>query len=220
MASHTLSQKELPNVVCPYCGNAVHPVLRAIAQQDGQTISLYETRFDIGAVVECTFAKCERQFFLRLTGTYRPNHGSSHNVTRVIVWPAGSRQLSEHIPKDVAEDFSQAYRCWVLMMDRASTMMLRRCVENACRTAGAKEGSLFDMIDGLKAAGLLHPLHAATAHGARILGNTVAHILGDIKSSEIKVCLDLVEKVLDDLFVTPKLQQQIADAAAQAKAKQ
>jgi hypothetical protein len=60
-------------------------------------------------------------------------------------------------------------------------------------------------------------MNATTAHSARILGNTVAHVLGKIQSAEVKVCLDLIEKVLDDLFVTPKLQEQISNAAKAAR---
>jgi hypothetical protein len=73
------------------------------------------------------------------------------------------------------------------------------------------------MIDELRDAGKLHPMNATTAHSARILGNTVAHVLGKIQSAEVKVCLDLIEKVLDDLFVTPKLQEQISNAAKAAR---
>lgn len=216
--SHVIDHKEFPNVVCPYCRNAVHPKVKAISQKDGETSRLdRRTPFDIGAVVECTSAQCERQFFVKLVGTYVPNHGRSHSIERIIVWPIAAKNLSEHIPKDVAEDFNQAYRCWNMGMDRAATLMVRRCVENACRTAGAQERSLIDMIDELKGADRLHPMNANTAHGARMLGNNVAHILRDIKGEEIKICLDLIEKVLDDLFVTPKLQEQIAAAAAKPK---
>jgi hypothetical protein len=65
------------------------------------------------------------------------------------------------------------------------------------------------MIDELKVAGRLHPINVLSAHKTRLLGNFTAHLDREVTHSELEKALLLVQKILEDLFVTPALQKEI-----------
>jgi hypothetical protein len=118
----------------------------------------------------------------------------------------------------VQQDFRQAYECWMMAMGRAATLMLRRCVENACNICGAQGDDLYQKIEDLKKKNKLHPLNAESAHKARILGRDIAHILHEVDSNEILKCLSLTERILEDLFLLPAIHEEIDEAHPAKKA--
>lgn len=87
--------------------------------------------------------------------------------------------------------------------------MLRRTLENACQTAGATKTELKEMIDELAGKNQIHPINVQSAHKARLIGNFTAHVLRDVSSDEVAKVMKLVEKILEDLFVTPAIQKEI-----------
>ena len=169
-----------------------------------------ETRYRFTSIVRCTAGKCKLPFYMTITGTFVEGMGHSRTMKTVTVWPVLNKKMSEHILEDVQEDFRQAFAAFHMHLDRAATLMLRRCIENACRAKGAKKEMLYAMIDELKDSGLLHPMNAVSAHKARILGKYTAHLYREVTHGELETALVLTERILEDLFVVPVLQDQIA----------
>jgi hypothetical protein len=203
-------QENIPGATCPYCQQIVQGDLLQsdVKTQRGRT-SIEPDHFIAVCIVRCPHGKCNCRFYLTVTGELSSSDEQILDARCVAVWPPPSKKIDERIPEDVREDFKQAYRCWVMAMERAATLMLRRCIENACAVSGAEGDDLYQKIEDLKRKNKLHPMNAASAHKARILGRDVAHILREVDSDEVSKCLFLSEKILEDLFVVPAIQKEI-----------
>ena len=203
-------QENIPGATCPYCQYVVQGRLVEfnIRTQPGRT-SIEPNYFTALCIVQCPRGGCNKGFYLTVVGQFATNSGQIFESTCGAVWPPPSKKIDERIPEDVREDFRQAYRCWIMTMERAATLMLRRCVENACTICGADGDDLYQKIEDLKKKNKLHPMNATSAHKARILGRDAAHILREVESEEVSKCLFLAEKILEDLFVVPAIQQEI-----------
>ena len=205
-----LTGSDLPDSLCPHCGFNVHPMLQGVVETQGQYSPLKQSRkFTSFCLVRCPRTPCHGQFYLTAEGTASTSNRQVLAVQATAVWPPPMKALDSNIDTDVSEDFKQAYACLKIGAHRAATLMIRRCVENACVTCGGEGEDLYKKIEDLKRKNKLHPTNAESAHKARILGREVAHILREVTPDEIEKCLFLVEKILEDLFVVPAIQQQI-----------
>lgn len=207
MVSPQFEPHHVPDVFCPHCGVSVHPKLVNFdiqTWQEGQV-----DRLMASCVVRCPRKQCHFSFYVTVRGHFSTRDGGIFSTELWAVWPPPAKRIDERIPDDVAVDFRQAFQCWSTGMIRAGTLILRRCLENACLTAGATEARLEDMIDELADKKVLHPINAQSAHKTRIIGNFTAHVVREITPGELEKTLTLTEKILDDLFVTPALQKEI-----------
>ncbi len=160
-------------------------------------------------VVRCPRSDCKKTFYVTVTGQLSRHPDRIFDNNWGATWPPASKRIDPRIPEDIKEDYTQAYRSWSMKMNRAACLMLRRCLENACVTAGATKHRLEDMINELKDQGKIFPVNAVSAHRTRIIGNFTAHVIREVTPEEIQVALRLTEKILDDIFVTPVLQNEI-----------
>src|SRR5712692_7871792 len=200
----------VPGTYCPYCRHLVQGKLVALDIRGQESLNpLFPGYYVAYCTVRCPLVKCARTFYLTVDGPYNQQDGEVFECNPRDVWPLPAKLLDERIPEDVREDYKQAELSWVMRMDRAGTLMLRRCVENACLTAGAVEAKLEKMIDELKEKNVIHPINAVSAHKTRVLGNFTAHIVREVTSAELEKALRLTEKIFDDLFVLPQLQKEI-----------
>jgi hypothetical protein len=203
-------QEHVPGTECPFCQYVVQGLLIAhdVTDESGRA-SPQASYYGAYCIVQCPRRECNKTFYLSVTGQFSEVTGQIFDSKWRATWPPAVKRLDNRIPEDVREDYNQAYKCWSMMMNRAACLTLRRCLENACITTGATAHTLEDMIDELKDQGKIFPLNTISAHKTRIIGNFTAHVIREISSDEIRTALRLSEKILDDLFVTPALQQEI-----------
>lgn len=207
MASFTAA--DVPGVPCPYCAHQVQPVLTNHHLTEIRDARLSGEKYvRAHCITLCPRRDCYQTFYVTVTG--RVDGGNNvRDAVAENVWPPATASIDDRIEKQVALDFHQAEVAWVMNLDRAASLMLRRCVENACRLRGATKDVLAEMIDELKDAGKLHPINAVSAHKTRVLGNLTAHLDREVTHTELAKALVLVRKILEDLFVTPALQAEI-----------
>ncbi len=210
MATPKIKAENVPGTFCPYCRHLVQGKLVVLDIRGQEPLNpLFPGYYVAYCTVRCPLVKCARTFYLTVDGQYTQQDGEVFECNPRDVWPPPAKLLDERIPEDIREDYKQANLSWVMGMTRAGTLMLRRCLENACITAGATEDKLENMIDALKGQGRLNPINAVSAHKTRILGNFTAHIVREVTSDELQKAARLTEKILEDLFVVPKLQEEI-----------
>lgn len=207
-------QRNVPSTFCPYCGKEIQGLLLKIhSTLDSRPAPFYTPRnYAAFLIVACPRDECHLPFYITTVGTCSESSGKVFSSSPQAIWPPPEKKLDDRIPEDVRADFREAYVAWAMRLDRAACLQLRRCLENACLTAGAPEGKLEDMIEELKGQNKIHPMNAVSAHKTRLIGNFTAHVVREITSDEIQKAMRLTEKILEDLFVVPKLQEEIDTA--------
>lgn len=87
------------------------------------------------------------------------------------------------VPKDIAEDFAEAMRCFWVKSYKASIAMCRRSVEASCKQLGAKGKNLNAKIDDLFAQGKITESLKRMAHRVRLTANEKLH--GGVRSQSL-----------------------------------
>jgi hypothetical protein len=114
--------------------------------------------------------------------------------------------VSEDVPKDIADDFSEALRCRWVNGYNATVEMCRRVLESSCLQLGApvKLGTLQKMIDWVFEQGKITAPLRDMAHKVRLGGDRGAHpsttIMGD---QEADAVIEFTREYLDHVYVMP-----------------
>lgn len=108
-------------------------------------------------------------------------------------------------PAPVKRDLAEAVLAFQVGALRATVVMLRRALEQACVLKGAAGSSLAAKIRDLHRAQALLDAHTvAAAESLRLLGNYGAHpesdLLDDLGAPEVKRALDLAVDLLREMF--------------------
>jgi hypothetical protein len=112
------------------------------------------------------------------------------------------------IPKEVADDYTEAVLCFSAGALNASVVMSRRAIETTAILLGANsKDRLKDQIKYLASKGLEKSL-VDLATEIRLLGNTGAHpdlynLLRNVQRDECKTVLDFLEAFLESLYIRP-----------------
>jgi len=110
------------------------------------------------------------------------------------------------IPEDLRHDLDEAKLCFSVQCYRASAVMARRCVQQACLNKGCKKANLVEQIVELTQAGHITKEIEEWATVVRWIGNDAAHPGGQVVSKDdAEDALKLAEQFLHVLFVTPAL---------------
>jgi Domain of unknown function (DUF4145) len=94
---------------------------------------------------------------------------------------------------------------------------LRAIVESVCADKKMSGRNLEEKIDALVDAGLLIPTAAAVLHKLRFMGNSAAHDMKAHSLSDIEAALSVVEILLRQVYVLPRLARKLPKKRAAAK---
>jgi hypothetical protein len=82
---------------------------------------------------------------------------------------------------------------------------LRALVETVCKEKGATGGDLYAKINSLATTNILTPSGAQILHKVRTLGNKAAHEVKPHTTRQLSLALGVVEHMLRDIYILPKL---------------
>ncbi|WP_326661724.1 DUF4145 domain-containing protein [Streptomyces canus] len=121
------------------------------------------------------------------------------------------------MPSKIAKVATEAHGSMSVSHHQAAVLMARTTVEAVAKAQGITQGSLVVKIDELYNRHLVYEHVRDAAHEVRFVGNDAAH--GDlvdkpINEDEAQAILDLMDMVLDGVFIAP------AKTAAQKAARQ
>ncbi|MBP0624981.1 DUF4145 domain-containing protein [Cupriavidus consociatus] len=81
---------------------------------------------------------------------------------------------------------------------------LRALLETVCKEKKATGKDLYAKLDNLKDEGVLTPPQVVILHKIRTLGNAAAHEVKPHSDKQLGLAMDIVEHVLNDVYILPK----------------
>ena len=166
--------------ICPYCG--VY-----------STISL-RSRTSFHDIFSCD--KCEKMFLL-----IRDQRSGEF----IDQYPKRTPTLDSSIPKEVAEDYIEAIKCFDIKAYKASVIMSRRALQSSVIQKGASKGRLVDQIDELQTKDSITKDIRDWSHEIRLTGNIGAHPDGleGITHEDAEDLIKFVEEYLNYVYIMP-----------------
>jgi hypothetical protein len=130
------------------------------------------------------------------------------NPDRIIdYYPKRAPKLDDSIPKDVAEDYAEALRCYDISANKASAAMCRRALQTSVIEKGARKDRLEKQIDELFEKEVITKEIRDWAHEIRLTGNIGAHPdedgLATVTPAEAKELIDFMEEYLKYVYIMP-----------------
>lgn len=121
------------------------------------------------------------------------------------------------VPEPIAKVAVEAHGCLSVEHHQGALMCARAVIEASAKAKGITSGVLEKKIDALFAGGFIYEHVKEAAHEIRHVGNEAAHgdLVDDpISSEEANAVLELMDMVLDGVFISP------GKAAAQKAARE
>lgn len=115
--------------------------------------------------------------------------------------------MDSSIPESVAEDYTEAIKCFDVGANRASAAMCRRALQSSVIERGAKKAKLSDQIDDLREKQIITEAIRDWAHEIRLTGNIGAHPdedgLEDVSPEDADELIKFMEQYLNYVYVMP-----------------
>lgn len=194
---------------CPYCGMIMsindethstrYPAFNA---SNGTEVGSSGTRY-YNSTLAIDFYKCPNCAEYTI---YANTRGKSVNGVNTILRPRSmAKQYPDYIPKQIREDYEEAYSI-LFLSPKASATLSRRCLQGIIRDFwGIKKSRLNDEISALKDK-VPADLWAAM-DSMRQLGNIGAHMendvntIIDIDSGEAEKLIKLIELLMKEWYI-------------------
>lgn len=162
-------------------------------------------------VLSCT--GCGEGVYFRLPDNYDmpDEHSEIINVKSEIIvdyYPRLIPNIDPAIPKEIADDYSEAIKCESVSASKATVTQCRRVMQNTCILKGVNpKNDLIDQIDELELKRIINPTLKDMAHTIRMIGNWGAHPqkdpLRDVTPEDASEILKFTSEFLDEVYVRP-----------------
>jgi hypothetical protein len=125
--------------------------------------------------------------------------------------PKKSPTVDPFVPKDIADDYLEAQRCFMVGAWHGCAVMARRCMHSVAERFKATGKDLFQQIEDLRIRQVITPVLADQAQQVRVLGKYGAHPY-DTKGNELKEldvddaqsALEFCAFIFDQVFIQPE----------------
>lgn len=132
-----------------------------------------------------------------------------YSDTEIHQYPTRIPKLDESIPKQVADDYIEAIRCFDVGAKKASVVMCRRALQNSVIERGAKKDKLLNQIDELFGSQIITKDIKDWAHEIRLTGNIGAHPdedgLKDVSGEDANELIKFMEEYLNYVYIMPAM---------------
>jgi predicted nucleic-acid-binding Zn-ribbon protein len=116
------------------------------------------------------------------------------------------------LPPDTRRVYKETLQALVNNSPVLAGIGLRALVETICKERNAAGGNLLAKIDNLAAQHVLTPASATILHKIRSLGNAAAHEVKPHSERQLGLAMDVVEHLLKDVYILPKLAEDEFDS--------
>lgn len=196
---------------CPHCG------VVATITPIGWTLDKW--------IAKCDNPACGRSFFADVSYTGfiagHPGEPSLLEFTIIDTHPKYVPERHESIPENIWLDYAEAFKCYDADASKATVVMCRRAMQNACLGKGAKKqdanGKWVSLKDQIKSAFPQkdYELLNKMAGEIKYLGDYGAHPqddqIDDVRIDDAKTVLDFTGQILDIAYVQPWKIKQLYD---------
>lgn len=164
----------------------------------------------------CGSASLSQGFYPELGG---PGKVYTHDFIPLGWYPQEPlvKEYPDSVPPKIAKVATEAHGSMSVGHHQAAVLMARTTVEAVAKAQGITQGSLVAKIDELYNRHLVYEHVRDAAHEVRFVGNDAAHadlVNNPISEDEARAILELMDMVLDGVFIAP------AKTAAQKAARQ
>jgi hypothetical protein len=123
---------------------------------------------------------------------------------------AGRRKLSNdyHLPERVRRIYGETHEALCSQQHVLAGIGIRALIEAVCQEKKAAGTTLERRIDSLVSAGVLTAAGASILHRLRAMGNTAAHEVEPHSPEDLSVAFDVVEHLLEGVYLLPKKAEQ------------
>lgn len=140
---------------------------------------------------------------------WEDEEGNYRHDTSVSTYPKtikNHKQLdsSWHIPPVIRNAYKQTLSAYGDEAFVLASVGLRATIEAVCNHLSISGNSLEKRIDQLFKGGYVSNEDKKRLHAIRFLGNDAAHEIKDPKESELRVALEIVEHILNSVFILKK----------------
>jgi iron only hydrogenase large subunit-like protein len=202
---------EVRKVICSKChimtNHNIHSSIKNswdYEEADIQGMELYETLSCRG---------CEELCFRLTTSNSEyidyDRNGERYYPETEMIYPnrlMGRAPIKEQysLPEKVRVIYKETHEAISSKLNILAGVGIRALIEAVCLEENAKGSNLMKKIDYLVANGVLTSKNAEILHKTRFLGNKSAHEVEAAKDSELAVAFDIMENLLQTLYIIPK----------------
>ena len=212
-----LSQKsEVPNneklsVPCGECDKATRHLVLAVTNTHWQSPDGHVDVWDKHLIVQCqgcltvSFreeSRCSEDWDHDEFGNMVINATVKHFPSRVTGRPVMSN--SYHLPHGVYSIYMEAHASLCAEQTIVTGFGIRAIVEAVCKDKSATGRNLKQKINSLQSMGLVTESGKDILHSLRFMGNVAAHEMKSHKPLELNAAFDVVEHMLQGVYVLPK----------------
>lgn len=194
---------------CRTCGRSTrHEVLSSFVDETDPTG--YHER-DSWQVVRClgchSYGFCHvNEDFENIIETF---DGEYEHKTEISIYPGviqNHKPIEDtfYVPKLIRKIYNQTLNTLSSGAYVLASIGLRATIEATCNHLSISGATLEKRIDQLVKSGHVSNSDRKLLHAIRFLGNDAAHNITEPKYTEIRVALDIVEHILNTLFILPK----------------
>lgn len=136
--------------------------------------------------------------------------GNPYSVETENVYPPrveGARGLGDDVyllPREIRRIYEETRAAMAGQTPVLAGIGLRVLLETVCKAKKAKGRGLLAKVDALVEERVLTPDKAAILHKIRTLGNAAAHEATPHTNDQLKLALDIMENLLQDVYVLPE----------------
>jgi len=183
-------------VDCPTCQAKVIGENRYSLQLDEEP---FQQRFTLLQCPRCNAPLLVGQGIVRL------GDGDSAFSEPYRLFPSPARSLGPAVPETIRRTFSGAEKCHRAGVYEACVLMCRKVLEQICLVQNASGKNLAQMIDALKASGVIDKQLYEWADELRLAGNQAAHdVDANLDSTDAGDLLDFTEALAEYIFTLRK----------------
>lgn len=176
------------DLLCPHCGY--------YSVAEGPIVTNTST------LVKCH--RCSQTTMIEAVTVHSPSTVNDYYPRRQIT-------VDPFVPKEIAEDYLEAQRCFLAGAWHGCAVMARRCLHSVAEHFNAIGKDLYEQIKDLQVKQIITPVLAEQAQHVRVLGKHGAHPY-DTKGNELKdlgiddaqTALEFCDFIFDQVFVQPE----------------
>lgn len=135
-----------------------------------------------------------------------------HFPNRVAGRPVMSNPY--HLPHGVYAIYMEAHACLCAEQPIVTGFGLRAIVEAVCKDKSATGRNLQEKIDALQSMGFITASGKDILHNLRFMGNAAAHEMKNHKPQELNAAFDVIEHLLQTVYVLPVTASQLPQSGS------
>ncbi len=137
------------------------------------------------------------------------DEGKYYSVETEEIYPnriMGRRLLPDYhlLPHRVRSIYRETHSAFATKLHTLAGVGIRTLVEAVCMEENASGYTLENKIDDLVKKGILTARNAKALHNTRLLGNRAAHEIQSPNTIELGVGLDIIDNLLENVYIIPK----------------